>query len=195
MASLLTSQSKAFFISLISSTSFEFFLSFHLFASIAHVFLRVVYILIKVFHVMILIKIILNHLSDNSNVYVIFETSSSVCAVSWDYAFSCLLACLVVFLLKAKHSRWGKLAFMVRLVAWLNLARGWDAFNICWRCLKLHVSLFLSPCCPWVFRSPLPQKPASCGCSGSNPLCERGEMFLSLCVSVLFSECVCVLVL
>lgn len=74
-----------------------FFLRFHLFASIAHVFLRVVYILIKVFHVMIFIIIILNHLSDNSNVYVIFETCSNVCSVSWDYAFSCLLACQVVF--------------------------------------------------------------------------------------------------
>ena len=109
---------------------------------------------IKVLHILFIT--ILNHLSDNSNICVIFETCSDACFVSSDCVFSCLLAYLVIFCRK------------LNMMDWVNWPLLWGCVLI-WLEVGLHLIFavgarsFKFLCCPcfclsfwlWASWSPL----------------------------------------
>lgn len=80
---------------------FYVFLGFYHPAYITNLFLYLTYFFI--FFLNILTIVVFNYLSDNSKISIIYETGYHASFISLNYAFSCFLGSLVIFLLKAKY--------------------------------------------------------------------------------------------
>lgn len=125
----------------ISSVTFGFFFSysFHFVDDITRL---VLHGLLFPLDPLELIIVILNCLSDISNICTIFECSSDDCFISSDCIFPYLLVCLGMFFWKPDmlYKFWGKQAFSVKI--YVKLSRSQAVSNVfIARCLRLQPPL------------------------------------------------------